>query len=221
MSAYFPLRCGAERTPRLVREMSAFLGESSAIAMPALAAPDVKRVSDDDRRWWLARFSGDEVVAMAEALYGGGSLEAVSAWPCSPPSPWNAKRAALRSGERRAHDSFGNYLNMRVWGLIAMVGALALATPAASAPGPALKLRSLQPFSVRGLHFKSLERVTVTLNGRWVRRVRTSSYGSFAVTFKDVMIGRCDGYRVKALGSKGTIVVLHPPPPMCAPSSPG
>src|SRR6476659_10602669 len=101
---------------------------------------------------------------------------------------------------------------MRVWGLIALAGALVVASPAAPATQPMLQLRTLQPFSVRGIHFKSTEHVTVTLNGRWVRRVATSRDGSFVATFKDVMIGRCDGYRVRAIGSKGTIVFLHPPP---------
>jgi len=71
------------------------------------------------------------------------------------------------------------------------------------------------------MHFKSLERTTVTLNGRWVRRTQTNREGSFVLTFENVTIGRCDGYRVTAIGSKGTKVVLHPPAPMCAPSNPG
>ncbi len=110
---------------------------------------------------------------------------------------------------------------MRVLGSIAMVGALALAAPAASANRPALHVRSLQPFSVRGSHFRSLERVTVTLDGRWVKHAKADRYGRFVVTFGEVTIGRCDGYRVKAAGSRGTTAVLHPPPPMCAPSAPG
>ena len=110
---------------------------------------------------------------------------------------------------------------MSVRGVIAMLGALAVASSAASATRPALEVRSLQPFSVRGTHFAPLERTTVTLNGRWVRRVRTSRDGRFVVTFERVLIGRCEAYRVAAVGSKGTKVVLHPPPPMCAPSAPG
>lgn len=106
-------------------------------------------------------------------------------------------------------------------GLTAMLGALALAAPAAPATRPAVQLRSLQPFSVRGVHFKALERVTVRLNGRWVKRVKADRGGRFVATFEAVRIGRCDGYRVTAVGSKGTMVVLHPPPPMCAPSTPG
>lgn len=110
---------------------------------------------------------------------------------------------------------------MKILGLIAMAGALALGAPAASANQPTLRLRSLQPVTVSGTRFNSLERVTVTVNGRWMRRVTTDRAGSFLVTFRNVSIGRCDSYRIKAVGSKGTRVVLHPPPPMCAPGNPG
>jgi hypothetical protein len=52
--------------------------------------------TDDDRRFWLERFTDDEVVEMAEAMYGGGSVEAVRDWRARLFRPRNAKGGPSR-----------------------------------------------------------------------------------------------------------------------------
>jgi hypothetical protein len=88
---------------------------------------------------------------------------------------------------------------------------------------PVLRLRTLAPFSVRGLHFRPSERVRVTLEaqGSYVRRTRASAAGTFVVTFRGVDVDRCNGYLVSAVGARGSKARLHSVPLMCAPSSPG
>jgi hypothetical protein len=85
---------------------------------------------------------------------------------------------------------------------------------------PALQIRSLSPFSVRGMHFVPRERVTVTLGIR-VLRVRASESGTFVATFRSAMVDPCDGFVVKAVGSKGSIVIFRSRPRMCASTNPG
>lgn len=102
--------------------------------------------------------------------------------------------------------------------------ALALAGPAvAAAPAPALRLVTDQPLSVRGVHFKSHERVRVTQHVEAVTRskvVRATAKGTFKVTFAvPVAIDPClESVRVTAVGGRGSEAVLKLPQRACPPS---
>jgi hypothetical protein len=100
--------------------------------------------------------------------------------------------------------------------LLGLVVALAAASSAAAGGEPRLQVRTLVPFSVRGVHFRPTERVTVTLNGSFAKRVRADASGMFAATFSSVAVSRCDGYRVTAIGSKGSSAKLRAARLMCA-----
>jgi predicted secreted Zn-dependent protease len=116
---------------------------------------------------------------------------------------------------------------MRIAQLTAVIAAFALAgvvaVPAAPtvAARPVLQILSLAPFSVRGTHFQPAERVKVTLNGVHVKRTRATANGAFVVTFRSVDVDRCNGYVVKAAGSKGSTVKVRAPELECASTNPG
>jgi hypothetical protein len=110
---------------------------------------------------------------------------------------------------------------MRVRGLIALVFVLVVSSAAATGFQPALHVRSLAPFSVRGTHFKPSERVRVTLNGTWVGRGTANPSGGVVVTLRGAIADRCSGYLVTAVGSKGSRVTLRAPALMCASTNPG
>jgi hypothetical protein len=115
---------------------------------------------------------------------------------------------------------------MRVARISALLAAITVAgavvQPAPSTPArPALTVRSLAPFTVRGSYFQPFERVTVTLSGTWIRHRTATAEGAFVARFRGVDIDPCNGFRVKAAGSKGSVAVLHPPPRMCASMNPG
>jgi hypothetical protein len=86
---------------------------------------------------------------------------------------------------------------------------------------PALKLEKRAPIVVSGVHFKSRERVRVTVmasGAKETRSVRTSGAGSFTASF-DVSAGdRCNGVRAYAVGAAGDTAYLKPLPlPACMP----
>jgi hypothetical protein len=110
---------------------------------------------------------------------------------------------------------------MRIWGLVAVLLAFALSSTVAAGTNPALRVRTLTPFSVRGTQFKASERVTVTLDGVWVRHVKANPTGAFAATFRGVDVNRCDGYRVTAVGSKSSRAALRVRALMCGSINPG
>jgi hypothetical protein len=102
--------------------------------------------------------------------------------------------------------------------------ALALAVPAlAAGPPPALRLVTTQPLTVRGVHFKSHERVRVTDHDGTAKRakvVRASATGTFKVTFAMPMaIDPClESVRVTAAGARGSDAMLKLPQRACPPS---
>jgi hypothetical protein len=103
---------------------------------------------------------------------------------------------------------------------IAIAGsALVLAAAGASAatPRPALRIMSRAPVTVQGLHFKSREHVTVTVvtTSKDQKTVVASRTGAFRVTF-DTAAVRCGTFRVTAVGSRGSVVLLKLPQPACA-----
>ena len=75
--------------------------------------------------------------------------------------------------------------------------------PSATSRKAALTLTSLDPMSVKGVGFRKLERVRVTLlgAGKRVRHVRATQRGSFAVKFGRV---GCSSYTVTAVGNRGS-----------------
>jgi hypothetical protein len=84
---------------------------------------------------------------------------------------------------------------------------------------PALQLVDRSPFVVRGMHFKTGERVTVILFAKREHTLRlgANGAGSFTANFGEVEIERCEGFRLRAVGSLGSRVVLKPFAPACLP----
>ncbi|HYX88448.1 MAG TPA: hypothetical protein VE753_03675 [Gaiellaceae bacterium] len=105
--------------------------------------------------------------------------------------------------------------------LVTLVAAAVLAPVAATAASaPALRLIDPSPFTVRGTGFKSHERVLLVaaIGRRYVRTIRASAAGSFTAVFREVNLGRCQGFAVHAIGSRGSRAALVfrpqcPPPP--------
>ena len=106
--------------------------------------------------------------------------------------------------------------------ILAAIAVVALAAPAAaSGPAPALRLMALQPLRVKGIHFRSRERVRVTYLGaiRRTRVVRARADGSFRVGFADAAADPCSSFSILAAGSTGDRARLrHRPLPACAPA---
>jgi hypothetical protein len=109
----------------------------------------------------------------------------------------------------------------RILAATGVVLAFALAAPAAAVPPPVLRVRTFHPLAVDGARFKPFEQVAVTLDHIWVRHVRARAAGAFTVTFRGVVISRCDGYSAAATGSKGSHAVLNVHPLACASRNPG
>ncbi len=100
---------------------------------------------------------------------------------------------------------------------VLVAAALAASGPALGTVQPRLRV-SLPPFVVRGAGFHAQERVTVTVlwNGRHSRIVRASAAGAFSAAFPGVVVDRCGGYFVRAVGDAGSRAVLRIMP-ACAP----
>ena len=113
---------------------------------------------------------------------------------------------------------------MRVSLIALACSALAFAGPAAGSQSTAaLRLVTTQPLTVRGVHFKSHERVRVTqhldASTRW-KVVRATATGTFKVTFAvPTAIDPClESVRVTAVGGRGSAAVLKLPQRACPPS---
>lgn len=94
---------------------------------------------------------------------------------------------------------------------------------AASRPLPALRLVSTEPLTVRGLHFRSNERVRVTQHIDSSKRskvVRATAAGTFKVTFAvPAAIDPClESVRVTAVGGRGSEAALKLPQRACPPA---
>jgi hypothetical protein len=107
---------------------------------------------------------------------------------------------------------------------LVVAAALALAAPAAAAgPTPTLRLVVSQPLTVRGVHFKSHERVRVTEHvgsDRHWKLVRATTAGTFKVTFADATaIDPClESVRLTAVGGRGSTAALKLPQRACPPA---
>jgi hypothetical protein len=93
---------------------------------------------------------------------------------------------------------------------IAALGVLLLAllpTAVGAARMPALvDVSTMRPFVVKGTHFKRGEivRVTTELKGKHVRTVQASRNGVFVARFLRLKATFCSGYRVQAVGNRGS-----------------
>jgi len=106
-------------------------------------------------------------------------------------------------------------------GLVTLMLAVTTATASAATVQPSLQVRSFAPFSVRGIHFRPYERVTVTLNQTRVEASIASRTGVVVVTFRQARADRCSGYTLRAVGSKGSRTTLRSHPMGCSSRNPG
>jgi hypothetical protein len=109
-----------------------------------------------------------------------------------------------------------------------MVGAIAAAAPAMTAPAPPQESTPMlrivkvdQPVLIRGLNFKAGERVRLTgfVAEKKIARTLTSSLvGTFTANLGyDVHLSGCSGaVNLKAVGSLGSVAILKLPPKLCA-----
>lgn len=105
--------------------------------------------------------------------------------------------------------------------LVVSLVALALtgAAAATSSP-PRLAISARTPtVVVRGTGFHANERVTVTA-GTAVAHVRATRLGSFTVD-TGVVLSRCTGLVIRAVGGAGSKVLLKLPLPACMPARSG
>jgi len=89
---------------------------------------------------------------------------------------------------------------------------------------PVLGVVTLSPLVVRGVGFRSHERVTVSFVSFSVSVLRVavaSAAGSFRVSFGRPRVDRCEAYEVSARGARGSRAVLRPPRPLCPVAQPG
>jgi len=89
------------------------------------------------------------------------------------------------------------------------------ASQATAAPRPPATIRLVDrdPVTIAGTHFRSHERVKVTINVGGVqhaRRVIASATGTFRAKFVDVSATSC-GLYAGAVGSRGATATLSPP----------
>ena len=105
--------------------------------------------------------------------------------------------------------------------LILLLAALAVTNAAgATSSPPRLALAARTPtVVVRGTGFHAQERVTVTA-GTMVARVRATRLGSFTVD-TGVVLSRCTGLVIRAVGAAGSKVLLKLPQPACMPARSG
>ena len=102
----------------------------------------------------------------------------------------------------------------------ASLAALGSASSAQSSGRPALRVIDQRPFTVEGRHFRSRERVKVTLYKQQAsvrtRRVTASGRGAFQAVLQQGGIDRCDAIFVRAVGTRGSNAVLKMlPRPAC------
>jgi len=100
----------------------------------------------------------------------------------------------------------------------ATAGRTAHTTPTA----PTLKLMATTPIAVRGLAFRSRERVTLVLRlstgSTWTQNTTASRAGVFTAVFSAASAGHCTGITVRATGRAGSRAVFHKIPlPACMP----
>jgi hypothetical protein len=87
-----------------------------------------------------------------------------------------------------------------------------------SAAKPTLKLSRGVPLTFRGTHFRSSEkvRVTVKVELKRTKLTKANSSGGFVVRFQDAY-DRCSGLLATAVGERGSRAMLKLPPLGCPP----
>jgi hypothetical protein len=100
-----------------------------------------------------------------------------------------------------------------------LVAALGSASSGHSSGRPALRLLDRSPVTVQGRHFRSNERVKVTMFKEEVsvrtRRVKASRAGAFTASLPAAEIDRCDKIVIRAVGAGGSAAQLKLPRPAC------
>jgi hypothetical protein len=114
---------------------------------------------------------------------------------------------------------------MRKLALITVAGFLVTAAAvaalgSASSGRSSLRVIDQSPFTVQGQHFRSHERVRLTLYKQQqsvrTRRVSASSSGAFRAVLQEAAIDRCDAIMVRAVGARGSAALLKIlPRPAC------
>jgi hypothetical protein len=119
------------------------------------------------------------------------------------------------------HSSPLGYAQRVRLGAVIVASAILLPAAALASSTARLVVHATRPFSVRGLEFKSGERVSVTLSAtrQRTKSVQATSRGTFTVTFPAVSLGRCQAYAVRAKGNRGSTASLKVIPE-CAPHGP-
>lgn len=108
---------------------------------------------------------------------------------------------------------------MRKLALITLVLAAA-SGPATAAVAPRVALSDRSPTIVRGVGFRSGERVQVTVAAGGVRlskAVLATASGAFTARWQRALPSGCVALLVNAVGSKGSHASLRLSPPECAP----
>ena len=99
----------------------------------------------------------------------------------------------------------------------------ALVLPAGSAAtGPRLSLDDRAPFTVRGLGFAPHEKVkvVVSIKSSATRWTTAGQRGGFLLRFPTLELGYCQGYVIRATGSKGSRTMLRVTPECPLPAEP-
>src|ERR1041384_8286967 len=129
--------------------------------------------------------------------------------------------SAFRTGDWLAART-GTVRPMRVALLLTLLAVLLPVGAGAASTRAHIGFASTAPVSVRGVGFKSGERVTLTISAKAIRKkiVIANARGAFRATFKGLIIPRCSPYGVQARGNRGSVagVKLFPE---CASPGPG
>jgi hypothetical protein len=94
----------------------------------------------------------------------------------------------------------------RIVALGALLFVLLPAAVGAARMPASLDVSTMKPFVVKGAHFKKGEsvRVVTFLKGKHVRTVSAGRKGLFTARFLRLKATFCSGYRVRAIGNKGS-----------------
>jgi hypothetical protein len=89
--------------------------------------------------------------------------------------------------------------------------------PARAKEAPAVHVSETEPFTVRGLHFQSGERVKIAVRakGTFTASRTAAADGSFSAVLPGVKFDECTGYVVRAEGSRGSRASLKLRPAEC------
>ena len=105
--------------------------------------------------------------------------------------------------------------------VIVLLACVALAAGSTSAASPTARPRlqalDLQPLVVRGTAFRPYERVKLILSADVAtgKTLKASGTGRFVTRFRAVSVGRCEGFVLQALGSRGSRAKLERLTPAC------